>query len=69
MVKEIKGENLGFGILYFPDCLYKTTKAGKAGEILPCGRMFVCQLKLSWDKSPIIRKKFMKRFGSSAGVL
>ena len=68
MVKEIKGENLGTGILYFSDFLYKMTRAGKAGEFLPCERMFVCQLKLAGDKFPTIREKFMKRVGSPAGV-
>ena len=54
-VLEIKGKNLRIGILYFPDFLYKTTIAGKAGEILPCERMFVCQLKLSWDNGTILQ--------------
>ena len=42
--------NLGTGILYFLDFLYKMTRAGKAGEVSPCVRMFVCQLKLAGDK-------------------
>ena len=66
MVQEIKRENLGTGILYFPDLLYKMTRAGKAGEFLPCKRMFVCQLKLVGDKLQTIKEKFMKRFWKKA---
>ena len=66
--KEIKEENLGTGILHFPDFLSKMTSVGKAGEFLPCERMFVCQLKLAGVKFPTIREKFMKRFGSPAGL-
>ena len=32
MVKEMKGEKIETGILYFPDFLYKMNRAGKAGE-------------------------------------
>ena len=60
--KKWKGENLGTGILYFPDFLHQVTRACKRGEFLPCERMFVCQLKLAGDKFPTIREKFMKRF-------
>ena len=42
------------------------SKDGKAGEFLPCERMFVCHLKLVGDKFPTIRKKFMKRFEKMA---
>ena len=66
MMKEIKWENLGTGILYFPDFLYKMTSAAKAGKFLPCEGMFVCQLKLAGDKFPTIWEKFMKRFGKTA---
>ena len=66
MVQEGKGENLGTGILYFPDFLYKRTKAGKSGEFLLFERMLLCQLKLAGDKFPTIREKFMKRFGKMA---
>ena len=69
MVKEIKWESLGTDIIYFSNVLYKMSRTGKAVEFLPCERMFVCQLKLSWDNSPIIWENFMKRFGSPAGVL
>ena len=58
--------NLGTGILYFPDFLYKRTKAGKSGEFLSFERMLVCQLKLAGNKFPTIREKFMKRFGKMA---
>ena len=41
---KIREENLGTGILYIPDLLYKIIRAGKAGEFSPCERMFICQL-------------------------
>ena len=63
MVKEIKGENLGTGILYFSDFLYKMTRAGKAGEFLPCERMFICQLRLAGDKSPILGRSSWRGLG------
>ena len=66
MALEIKGENLGTGLLYFPDFLYKMTEAGKTAEFLPFERMFICQLKLAGDKFPTIREKFMKMFGKMA---
>ena len=37
---------------------YKMIRAGKAGEFLPCERLFFCQLKFL-----TIKEKFMKRFG------
>ena len=43
------------------------TRTGKAGEFLPCERMFVLQLKLVGDKFPTIREKFMNKVGSPAG--
>ena len=42
--------NLGTRILYFLDFLYKMTRAGKAGEVSLCVRMFDCQLKLAGVK-------------------
>ena len=67
MVKEIK-RNLGTGILYRSDFLYKITRACKAGEFWLCNKNFVCQLKLAGHKFPIIREKFMKKIGAPAGL-
>ena len=52
MVQEIREENLGTGIWYFPNSFYIMTRAGKAAEFSPCGRTFICQLKLAENKFP-----------------
>ena len=50
---KIREENLGTGILYIPDLLYKMIRAGKAGEFSPCERMFICQLTVEAGRGQV----------------